>query len=413
MRHAIRRRLFAALALLLTAYGPALAEQPYASNGGDPSAKVEALAPPEAPDKAVALRNDNAQVETFGLWGSAEHLLWWTKKDRVPPLVTAGGNGVLGASGTRVLLDNLNFADDFRQGGRFTLGYQFRSAPVIGVEASYFFLPDGETETSFSSNGNPVLGRPYIDVKTGMPAATLISSPGIAVGSVAVGVSTWLSGAEANMSARLVSSDQFRLTALAGFRFLSLDDDLTIDEQFKVADNVPGFGGNRVTLQDEFCTDNRFYGGQLGLKASAQRRVVTIDFVGKIALGEMQQVVNIKGATNVLRSNGSTTGFKGGLLALRSNIGSHEREELAFVPEVGVNIGLQLTRRLKACVGYSFLWVSSVVRAGEQIDPVVNVTQFPILSGNGPLVGPARPALKFAETDFWAHGLNFGLELTY
>lgn len=384
-----------------------------ASNAGTSNAEDQAQASAQVPDKAVVLRDDNEQVRSFGLWGSAEHLLWWIKNEGVPPLVTAGGNAVLGAPGTRVLLDDLNFADDFRQGGRFTLGYQFESAPVIGVEASYFFLPDGGTETSFSSNRNPILGRPYIDAKTGMPAATLIAFPGTAVGSVNVGVSTWLSGSEANMSARLVSSDRFRLTALGGFRFLGIDDDLTINEQFKVANGVPGFGGNRVTLDDEFCANNHFYGGQLGLKASVQRQVVTIDFLGKIALGDMQQVVNINGATNVLKPDGSTTVFKGGLLALRSNIGSHERDQLAFVPEVGINIGLQLTRRLKACVGYSFLWISTVARAGEQIDPVVNVTQFPILSGNGPLVGPARPALKFAETDFWAHGLNFGLELTY
>jgi hypothetical protein len=110
-----------------------------------------------------------------------------------------------------------------------------------------------------------------------------------------------------------------------------------------------------------------------------QRSAVTIDFLGKIAMGDMHQVLNINGATNVLRPNGSTTVLKGGLLALRSNIGSHERDELAFVPEVGVNIGLHLTRRLKARVGYSFLWVSRVARAGEQIDPVVNVTQFPTI----------------------------------
>lgn len=62
---------------------------------------------------------------------------------------SAAGNGVLGAPGTRVLLDDLNFADDFRQGGRFTLGYDFESAPIVGIEASYFFLPDGGTEASF------------------------------------------------------------------------------------------------------------------------------------------------------------------------------------------------------------------------------------------------------------------------
>jgi hypothetical protein len=126
-----------------------LAEQSYNSNAGGPAPKDEVLASPEAPNKAVALGDDNAQVGTFGLWGSAEHLLWWIKNDRVPPLVTTGGNGVSSAPGTRVLVDDLNFADDFRQGGRFTLGYQFESAPVIVVEASYFFLPDGHTEASF------------------------------------------------------------------------------------------------------------------------------------------------------------------------------------------------------------------------------------------------------------------------
>lgn len=52
-------------------------------------------------------------------------------------------------------------------------------------------------------------------------------------------------------------------------------------------------------------------------------------------------------------------------------------------------------------------------RAGRQIDPVVHVSQFPIRSGNDPLVGPARPAFRFDGSDFWAQGLNFGLELKY
>jgi hypothetical protein len=400
-----------ALTILVIGW-PAFAQQP--SNPVNPPNSADAARPsPQLDDKVVELPDDNAKVKRFGLSGSAEHLLWWIKNEDVPPLVTAGGNGVLGAPRTRVLLDDLDFANDLRQGGRLTLGYDFESVPSIGVDVSYFFLPDGGTETSFSSNANPVLGRPYIDVKTGTPAATLISSPGVAVGSVNIGVSTWLSGAESNMSATLISSDQLRLVALGGFRFLGSDDDLTVDEQFAVADAVPGFGGNSVALHDEFCAKNRFYGGQVGLKATLRRSAVTIDFLGKIALGDMHEVLNINGATNVLKPNGSTTVFEGGLLALRSNIGTHERDELVFVPELGLNLSWHITRRLKACVGYSFLWVSRVARAGEQIDPVVNVTQFPILSGNGPLVGPARPALRFAETDLWAHGLNFGLQVTY
>jgi hypothetical protein len=70
-------------------------------------------------------------------------------------------------------------------------------------------------------------------------------------------------------------------------------------------------------------------------------------------------------------------------------------------------------RHCKVYAGYLFLWVNTVARAAEQIDPVVNMTQFPILSGNGPLVGAARQAFHFAGTDFLAQGLNLGLELRY
>ena len=54
--------------------------------------------------------------------------------------------------------------------------------------------------------------------------------------------------------------------------------------------------------------------------------------------------------------------------------------------------------------------ISTVARAAEQIDPVINVSQFP---GDRPLVGRTRPAAKFHGTDFWAQGLSFGLELSY
>ena len=72
-----------------------------------------------------------------------------------------------------------------------------------------------------------------------------------------------------------------------------------------------------------------------------------------------------------------------------------------------------MTRHWKLCAGYSFLWVNRVARAGEQIDPVINETQFPILAGNGALAGPGRPAFNFNETGFWAQGVNVGVELRY
>lgn len=259
---------------------------------------------------------------------------------------------------------------------------------------------------SISSGGDPILARPYTDAVTGLPAVTRISTPGMAAGTVAVGARTSLLGAEANLTAGLVRSDTFHLTALGGFRFLSLADALALDERFRTF-------GNSVALVDEFRTANRFYGGQLGLEAGGRVGRLTIDFRGKLGLGGMQQVAHVDGLLNTVAPDGGRRLFTGGLLALRSNIGRHEREEVAFVPEVNLNFGWQATDRLKVFAGYSFLWVSTVARAGGQTDPVVNVTQFPLVSGNGPLVGPARPAFHFVGTDFWAQGVNLGLELRY
>jgi Putative beta barrel porin-7 (BBP7) len=59
----------------------------------------------------------------------------------------------------------------------------------------------------------------------------------------------------------------------------------------------------------------------------------------------------------------------------------------------------------------TLLWVSTVARAGEQIDPVLNMKQILVKEPPGPLVGSARPVFNFVGTDFWAQGFNFGLDL--
>jgi hypothetical protein len=211
----------------------------------------------------------------------------------------------------------------------------------------------------------------------------------------------------------VISSDRFQLAIIGGFRFLQLEDEVNNNVQFLVAPSVPGFGGSRVNLSDDFRTRNNFLGGQVGLEAALRRGSFAIDLLGKVAIGRMQQVTNVEGATNVRSPDGSMTRFEGGLYALRSNIARHERDELAFIPEAGLKVGYDVTPHLTVTAGYSWIWVSTVMRAGTQIDPVVNVSQFPIRSGNGPLMGPARPSFKFETSSFWAQGLKFGLAVRY
>jgi hypothetical protein len=400
----MRTRLLAALTVLLTGQGLAFAQQDvsYPSD----TFVLDSVGREPCGDAV-------AQGNAFGFQGSGEFLFWWFKNGRIPPLATAGGDGRLGAPGTQVLVDNLNFDDDARSGGRFALGYHFEAAPSIGIEANYFFLSARQSDVTVSSGGDPVLAQPFLNAATGKPDANLVALPAVATGTVTVGARTGLWGAEANLTTDLLCVDTFHLTGLAGFRFLRLDDAVTSGEQFQVAPNVPGFGGKRVSLQDDFRTVNSFYGGQVGLETGLRLGQLTIDLRGKIALGPMQQVAHVNGATDVLAPDGSATSFQSGLFAVSSNSGRHQRDELALIPEVSLNVGWQLTSHLRLYTGYSLLWVSTVARAGEQIDPVVNVTQVRIKTPPSPLVGPPRPAFGFNGTDFWAQGLNLGLELRY
>ena len=62
--------------------------------------------------------------------------------------------------------------------------------------------------------------------------------------------------------------------------------------------------------------------------------------------------------------------------------------------------------------GYTMLYTNNVVRPGKQIDRSINDTQSVAISEDpaARLAGPARPSFKFNGSDFWAQGVNVGLE---
>src|SRR5208337_4979978 len=130
---------------------------------------------------------------------------------------------------------------------------------------------------------------------------------------------------------------------------------------------------------------------------------------GKLAAGINHETINIQGGQMFVLPTGTVAAFNGGLLALPSNIGIHQRSSFAVVPEVNLNLGYQLTESLKLFVGYDFLWWSNVVRPGDQIDTTLNINQIPNFV-KSPNPGPNRPLVPFKTSDFWAQGMNVGLE---
>ncbi len=350
------------------------------------------------------------------VWLRAEALYWWTKASPVPvPIVTQGNPadtipGALGQPGTSLLIGNDDVTFGGRGGGRFVFGFSFDAEQTWGFEGSYFFLADESVSQSVSSDGSPgsaLLAFPFFDPTLPGESSSFLANPGAFAGNAVLTVTDFLQGLDLNLIHNVHSRDGIRLDLLGGFRWVNLQENFSfITDSPSVAPNPPDF----FHTFDRFNANNNFYGGQLGLRASYDNTRLFLNATGKVALGATVEQLSVNGGT--FSSFGSAPGA---YLAQPTNMGTMSQSQFAVVPELNLNFGVRLTPWASVVVGYSFLYVSSVARTGDQIDRVINPSQAPAITGNfaGSLSGPARPALNIRDTDFWAQGLNFGLQFRW
>lgn len=383
-----------------------------------------------------------------GAWVRADYLLWTTEGMDLPPLVTTSPTGtprsmagVLGEDGTSVLFGDSTIFEDSRSGGRIRGGIWWDPCHVFGMEGEYLALENATETFSASSAGDPILARPFFDPVAGQETAELVAFPGLISGQVDVEAMTQFNSAgfrlrlnaanqtfcepcgagvcENNFlanefrSSGLPGTDHeynqssYRLDLLGGYRYLRLDDQLRITERLDSLDTTtPG----TFDISDSFDTENRFNGGEIGLLFEVQRRRWSIELLTKIALGTTQQVVTINGQTTSDEA-GDVITEPGGLLAQRTNMGTFETNQFSVVPELGVTVGYQLTSHMRLNVGYTMIYWSGVARAGDQIDLDVNPNLLP--PETVPFTGPARPEFNLVESDFWAQGLNAGVDIRW
>jgi len=385
---------------------------------------------------------------------SGDYLLWWIKDSHFPVLITTGAPGatalpgVLGQPTTTVLFGGSDVDNEERSGGRFRGGLWLDNCHTIGLEASYFFLGSRSVDFNDASNGalgSVIIARPFFDVISGIQNAQLVAFPGIASGEIHLSSASRLQGAELNLLCNpcctpgcdacpdqaCPSGDMAKhnthcntccgcnywASLLGGFRYLQLDEGLGITEISQVNAALPAgsplFGGSTISIADQFDTHNYFYGGQIGAQAELCCGRLFVDFLGKVALGVTHEVVDIHGGTAITSPGGTTVVTPAGFLASGSNSGHFSRDEFAVLPELGINVGCQITGHVRAFVGYTFLYCSSVVRPGDQIDVGLSGTQIPTDTRFNPQAGPARPTILLRDTDFWAQGINFGMEFRY
>jgi Putative beta barrel porin-7 (BBP7) len=362
--------------------------------------------------------------DRYQVWASAEYLMWWQRGQSTPPLVAATPAGVptsqVGLPGTSIVLydQTPNYTSS---GARFSLGAWLPCfCNNLGIEVNYFFLARQSSTSTFESGGDPQLSRPFI-TSTGVLASepfALQNATDLAHGSVTIHDYTQLWGIDTNLRYKLWRGPSCWVDFLFGYRYINLSEGIGITEDRfnQVVFTLPDTIHTREV--ESFETRNEFNGVQIGL--DSEFRLGDRWFLGvnaKMAMGTMYQVVNINGSTTFSNDPFGNGTQPGALLASPTNIGRRTQDRFAIAPEVGVRIGYDLTDHLRIFAGYNFLFLSSVVRPGDQIDLNVNPAFRPA-SGTTPgfgnfqnpaLAGPRVPAVLMNTTNYWAQGLTFGL----
>jgi hypothetical protein len=378
-----------------------------------------------------------AWVSSGRFYVGAEYLLWWTKKSPIPvPLVTTTTDttqmplATIGANGTSVVLGNQDLDTSARSGARFTAGWWCDARGELGLEASYYFLAPRTVTRSVASNGgpnDPLLAVPFFADDFGTETSFIIAAPSTLAGAAAVRFTSRLQSAELNGMVKTCDYSGFQFDVLAGFRFVDLHESLSFaTASLGVMDPtaLPTNNGMILNTLDQFDTQNYFYGFQLATRAEYRTGNLFVNAIAKLALGDMHQIAHNNGAaaTNILNAppGGPFTGVPAqvipgaGIFAQATNIGRTSRHELEAVPEIGINIGYRITRGLCAFLGYDFLYLSNVIRPGNQIDRTITFSQTiqNTIAGNASAPGD-RPIVPLAGSSYWAQGLNFGVEWRY
>ena len=361
-----------------------------------------------------------------------EYMLWFLKGTRNNLQISS--TGILGTvdPGTVGMLGDTQQGQGPVAGGRLTIGYwqiennpwiPERSIRTLGSEMRLFFV--GSRSVDFIADTAPDLFRPFFDVNNRIQSAFLVASPGIATGSINghANVSIW--GAEVNAWKNIYYDKPGTTVAvdlMAGFRYLNGNSNLDLSSnsvfnQTIAADSAfASFAGNRLLVMDSFATSNHFYGAQLGIKGQGW----LIDYLRaegslRLALGNTAQDITIAGSQVRTFANGTRAISNAGLLALPSNIGNHHTNRFSQVPEGDLKALCPIGDHLTFSVGVSALYWNRVLRAVDQVDRSLDITQIPNFPFNAgaTATGLGRPGIPSTRSDLWVVGISFGVEVKW
>jgi hypothetical protein len=361
------------------------------------------------------------QTVAEGYWIGIECFLGSQKGTDVPPLISRGdpgraafgSPGALGSPGATLAFGNERVNTGLSPGIRLGAGFFLGSEQRWSVDANMTSLQEVKTTFTATTDATSAVYIPATLPPFGGFTGGPISFPlfGVALTSATAVFDSRFTGADTNLRYGLILRPDARLDILVGYRYMHLIDNVSLDTTVvNPPFGVPVNFSLDSSSSDTFRTRNDFHGlnlGMSGFKRFGKR--FTIQGRGTVGLGQTFSTTDIYGSTQTPRLQLSplfpfNQGPTGGIFTKPTNSGTYHSANFAVVPEAGVQIGYELTERLRSTVGFTYQYWSNVRRAADQIDTVV---------GLPPLLPAPFPKFLDRSTDFSLRGLTLGLNLSY
>ena len=386
---------------------------------------------------------------TSRFYARTDFLLWWLKGAPLSvPLVSTGPiatthHGFLtGPDATILYGARLSPAtgghdrQDFPlfKGGRATLGMWLDDQQQFGIEVSGMMLQRREAgyEIRSDSNGYPIITIPVFNTiayapggvtdtatafpegEDGLPASLpsdqlRLRADGTITGGVKIVNRIQLWGLDGVGSFNFYRDSSWEFSGLAGLRYLDLSE--KFDLHWDSAGQSGAYVGQSGTVEETFQTRNQFYGVIFGMRGRYSTGALSVDLMARMATGASHEVLNVWGGFTALGFPPPSSTGPEGIFAQPSNQGRRSANKFAVVPELQFKVAYAITPRLRLSLGYDYLYYSSVLRPTDQISRDLPKGQT-FRQGNVDSTTQS-PRQLFVPSDFFAHGMTFGLDFRY
>ena len=322
-----------------------------------------------------------------------EAATFWPTSQTLPGLVRTAEIGVPGSTDLFGGSQNL---DQSVQGIRGEFGYRFGFSNCNTLQ--FRFFDAGAQSLTFDSPRSTATSivRPYQDGASNpiVQDSVSIKEPGISNGSVLAHAYSDVQGGDILLKRLWFKNCDASTEWLLGYQNTRINDAIDVHST-----TVPIGSTNVLELRDQFRSVNQFNGATFGLSRMVYSPRWSLGSMFKLGLGDLQRDVTISGFQKV----GSAPASTNGLLARSPANGFYSTNTFVFSPEVNVTLGYRLTQNLEATLGYTYLGLPKVARAGQQIDTVSDLDS----------ASPTRPRFTLQESNFSLHSLNYGLQYRY